>query len=168
MIISCNNDDEPTPTNQTSATVISTNPQNNEMNVACNKVISITFNEEMDPTSFTSTSFTLKQGTTTVPGAVEYFDNSAQFIPTNTLSSGTTYTAKVNTSVKDLAGNPMANDMSWTFTTGTETGLSVVNLRASANYVILAKTAINNAPTSAITGDMGLSPSATFLLLALV
>ena len=31
----------------------------------------------------------------------------------------------------------------------------------AGNYVILAKTAINNVPTSAITGDLGLSPAAT-------
>jgi hypothetical protein len=37
----------------------------------------------------------------------------------------------------------------------------VVNLGAAGNYVILAKTAINNIPTSAITGDLGLSPAAT-------
>jgi hypothetical protein len=37
----------------------------------------------------------------------------------------------------------------------------VVDLGASGNYVILAKTAINNTPTSAITGDLGLSPAAT-------
>lgn len=36
-----------------------------------------------------------------------------------------------------------------------------VNLRSSANFLILAKTAINNNPTSAITGDIGLSPAAT-------
>ncbi|HCM76882.1 MAG TPA: DUF3494 domain-containing protein [Cytophagales bacterium] len=38
--------------------------------------------------------------------------------------------------------------------------LSTVDLGTSANYVILAKTAISNVPTSAITGDLGLSPAA--------
>jgi hypothetical protein len=36
-----------------------------------------------------------------------------------------------------------------------------INLGASGNYVILAKTAINNISTSAITGNLGLSPAAT-------
>jgi hypothetical protein len=35
-----------------------------------------------------------------------------------------------------------------------------VDLGASGNYVILAKTAITNVPTSAITGDLGISPAA--------
>jgi hypothetical protein len=39
--------------------------------------------------------------------------------------------------------------------------LHAVDLGASADYVILAKTAINNNPASAITGHMALSPAAT-------
>lgn len=39
--------------------------------------------------------------------------------------------------------------------------VSAVNLGTAGNYVILAKTAINNTGTSAITGDLGLSPAAT-------
>ena len=36
-----------------------------------------------------------------------------------------------------------------------------INLRKSSEYVILAKSAINNSSTSTITGNMGLSPAAT-------
>ena len=36
-----------------------------------------------------------------------------------------------------------------------------MNLGTAGNYVILAKTAINNSSTSAVTGDLGLSPAAT-------
>lgn len=39
-------------------------------------------------------------------------------------------------------------------------GPAPVVLGASGNYVILAKSAISNVPTSAITGDVGLSPAA--------
>ena len=39
--------------------------------------------------------------------------------------------------------------------------MAVIDLGAAGNYVILAKTAINNISTSAITGDLGLSPAAT-------
>jgi hypothetical protein len=39
-------------------------------------------------------------------------------------------------------------------------GPAAVNLGSAANYVILAKSAISNVPTSAITGDLGLSPAA--------
>jgi len=40
------------------------------------------------------------------------------------------------------------------------TGLEPVNLRSAENYVILAKSAISTVPSSAITGDVGLSPAA--------
>jgi hypothetical protein len=39
-------------------------------------------------------------------------------------------------------------------------GPAAVNLGSAINYVILAKSAISNVPTSAITGDLGLSPAA--------
>ncbi|MFT4739545.1 MAG: hypothetical protein ACI9XJ_000436 [Marivirga sp.] len=70
------------------------------------------------------------------------------------------YTATVNRDVKYLPGHVIAKTKSWTFTTVTEAGLPVVNLGAAGKYMILAKTAINNSPTSAITGDLGLSPAA--------
>src|SRR2546423_1749946 len=50
---------------------------------------------------------------------------------------------------------------------GTGTGLggighgpALVPLGSAGNYVILAKSAVSNVPTSAVTGDIGLSPSA--------
>jgi len=44
--------------------------------------------------------------------------------------------------------------------TGSGHGPAPVVLGTAGNYVILAKTAISNTPTSAITGDLGLSPAA--------
>jgi methionine-rich copper-binding protein CopC len=145
----------------TAPTVVSTNPLNDATNVARNKVISITFSESMSAASFTSTSFIVVQGTNPVAGAVEYSNKTARFIPSTILDANLSYTATVNTDVKDLAGNAIAITKAWTFTTGSIAGLSVVNLGAASNYVILAKTTITNSPTSAITGDMGLSPAAT-------
>uniref|UniRef100_UPI0025EEFB00 ice-binding family protein n=1 Tax=Marivirga sp. TaxID=2018662 RepID=UPI0025EEFB00 len=40
-------------------------------------------------------------------------------------------------------------------------GIDGIDLGSAGNYVILSKTAINNSGTSAITGDLGLSPAAT-------
>src|SRR5689334_4518073 len=44
--------------------------------------------------------------------------------------------------------------------TGAGFGPAPVGLGAAGNYVILAKSAISNVPTSAITGNLGLSPAA--------
>ena len=44
--------------------------------------------------------------------------------------------------------------------TGTGHGPAVVSLGSAGTYAILAKTAVSNVPTSAITGNIGLSPAA--------
>jgi hypothetical protein len=143
-------------------TVNATNPLNNATGIARNKVLALTFSEAMDPLTITTSTFTVKQGTTAVAGTVAYSGTTATFTPTNLLAASTSYTATISTGAKDLAGNALAASTVFSFTTGGTTAtLAVVDLGASGNYVILAKTAINNVPTSAITGDMGLSPAAT-------
>jgi hypothetical protein len=116
----------------------------------------------MNPSTINTSTFTLKQGNDAVPGAVTYSGTTATFTPTNTLAAGTVYTATMTTGAKSVNGNSLAANKVWSFTTGgTSVAIGTVNLRASGNYVILAKTAINNSSTSAITGDLGLSPAAT-------
>jgi len=140
----------------------STDPINNLTGVSRNKTLEFTFNEAMDPTTINGSTFTLMKGTVSIPGNVTYSGMTATFSPTNILDAGTLYTASVSTGAKSLSGNPLAETKVWSFTTGgSVSGQSTVILGAAGNYVILAKTAINNISTSAITGDLGLSPAAT-------
>jgi hypothetical protein len=146
----------------TAPSVLSLDPLNNATLVVRNKVVQVNFSEAMDPLTINSNTFTLKQGTTLVPGAVSYTGTAAKFTSTNILSANTVYTATLTTAAKDLAGNAIAANIAWSFTTvASSSALGVVNLGAAGNYVILAKTAITNISTSAITGDLGLSPAAT-------
>jgi hypothetical protein len=139
-----------------------TDPLNNMTGIARNKSITIQFSEAMESTSINTTTFSVKQGSNVVAGAVVYSGTTATFTPTNALNALTMYTATITTGAKDLGGNALASNTSWNFTTGGSTAtLATVNLGESGNYVILAKTAINNISTSAITGDLGLSPAAT-------
>jgi hypothetical protein len=93
---------------------------------------------------------------------VAYAGTTATFTSTDNLSANKIYTTTLTNGAKDLAGNAMASNTTWNFTTGgTAAVLATVNLGSSSNYVILAKTAINNSSTSAITGHLGLSPAAT-------
>lgn len=143
-------------------TVSSRDPLTDAINVARNKAVVLTFSEAMDPLTLTTLTFTLKQGATEVPGMVAYSGTTATFTPTNFLAAGITYTATITTGAKDLAGNALAANTLWSFTTGGNAStLAVVELGTAGNYVILAKTAINNSSTSAVTGDLGLSPAAT-------
>jgi len=158
FMFSCTKDDEP----GIPIEVTSTDPLDNVTGVPRNTEVEFTFSEEMDPLTINNSTFFLKQGATTVPGTVTYSGNTAIFTPSSPLAAGTTYTATVTTGATSLTGNSLATDAVWSFTTGGSTSiLEVVDLGTSGNYVILAKTAINNNPTSAITGDLGLSPAAT-------
>jgi hypothetical protein len=116
----------------------------------------------MDPTTVNSTTFIVKQGVNIVPGDVSYSGTTATFTPTALLTANTLYTATINTGAQSLNGKPLATSIVNSFTTGgSSAALAVVNLGAAGNYVILAKTTITNVATSAITGDLGLSPAAT-------
>jgi hypothetical protein len=158
FMFSCTKDDE----TGISPTKTSINPLNNVTGVPRNTAVEFTFSEEMDPLTINNSTFNLKQGATIVPGAVSYSGKTATFTPSSPLAAGTTYTATMTTGAKSLTGNSLAANTVWSFTTGGSTSsLAVVNLGASANYVILAKSAINNISTSAVTGDLGLSPAAT-------
>lgn len=145
-------------------TVNSSLPLNNATAVGRDKAISITFSEAMNPSSLTA-SFTLKQGTTSVPGTVSYTGSTATFTPTNVLSASTVYTATISTGAKDLAGNALAANIEWNFTTGAAVAnLATVNLGTAANFAILAKTKISTTGTTHITGNIGISPAAaTFI-----
>ncbi len=143
-------------------TVTISDPLNNATGVVRSKVIALTFSEAMDALTINTTTFTLKQGTTAVSGIVAYSGTTATFTPSNALESNLVYTATITTGAKDVAGNALAANTEWNFTTvATVSGLAAVNLQAAGNYVILAKTEISNIATSAVTGDLGLSPAAT-------
>jgi hypothetical protein len=85
--------------------------------------VSATFSEAMDASTMSATTFTLRDPSGTfVPATVTYDSgaNTATLDPTASLSPSTTYTARVlggSAGVKDVAGNAMANDFSWSFTT---------------------------------------------------
>jgi hypothetical protein len=140
--------------------VSSTTPTNLATGVALNSSISAIFNEAVSAATLTTGSFTVKQGSTPVAGAVTYLGTTATFKPTSNLVSGTTYTATITTGVTDLAGNALATAKVWSFTTGTTTaaGPAPVLLGAAGNYAILAATGIDTIPTSTVIGDVGVSP----------
>lgn len=163
LISACKKDkNDPVPTNGGVPTVTSTGVQNNATGVPRNNAIAVTFSETMNPTTINSSTFTVMQGSTPVQGTINYAGTTATFIPSVSLASNTTYTATVTTGVKDASGIALASAIVWSFSTGSSSNaLAVVNLRTAGNYVILAKTAVSNNPTSSITGDIGLSPAAT-------
>ncbi len=102
----------------TAPTVSSTDPANGNTGVVLNQRVAATFSEAMDPLTITTETFTVMQGTTLVSGAVTYTGVTATFTPASSLSASTVYTATIATGAKDLAGNALASDKVWSFTTG--------------------------------------------------
>jgi hypothetical protein len=98
--------------------VSSTIPTNGAFGVPLNQVISVTFNEEMNPATINSSSIIITVAGVAIPGTVSYSGNTALFTPTSRLSTNTLYTGTIKTSVKDVDGNALQTDYVWTFTTG--------------------------------------------------
>jgi len=98
--------------------VVSTNPTNGATSVPLAQVITVRFNEEMDPSSITPTSFIVRSSTV-LTGTYSYTDSTATFTPGSPLETNTTYIGTVTTDVIDLNGNHLQTDYAWSFSTGT-------------------------------------------------
>src|SRR5205807_845984 len=98
--------------------VSATVPANAATAVAINQTINAAFSKAIDPLTITTVTFILKQGTTAVAGTVSYAGVTATFTPASALAPLTTFTATVTTGARDLAGNALAIDYGWSFTTG--------------------------------------------------
>lgn len=102
----------------TPPTITSVTPTDGSASVVAGTAITAVFSESMVTGTINATNFTLVTGSTAVPGNAVYTDNNktATFTPNTTLTPGARYTATVTTGVTDLAGNHLANPMTWSFT----------------------------------------------------
>ena len=100
-------------------TVIQTTPVSGELNVALDQAISAVFSEAMNAATINDASFTVSQGSTTIPGLITYSANTATFTAVSFLTANTTYTVAITTAVQNTEGVAMAETVSWSFTTGT-------------------------------------------------
>ena len=99
-------------------------PANGASGVSSGVSPTVTFSEAMDPASLTTSTFTLtKQQSIRFP-LVSYQSQVATLDPNASLEANTSYTAKVKGGTggaKDVAGNVLAADVSWSFTTAEAT-----------------------------------------------
>ena len=148
----------------TAPTVNSVTPGNASVAAPINGYVTATFSEAMNASTITVDTFTVV-GSTAATGTVTLnpAGTTAIFTPSANLSINTLYTATITTGSKDLDGNPLASAYVWTFTTGAlETASPApVNLGTAGDFVLLAKSGISTTGSTAIVGDLGISPAAT-------
>ncbi|XZF63401.1 MAG: N,N-dimethylformamidase beta subunit family domain-containing protein [Gloeotrichia echinulata DVL01] len=107
----------------TAPTVSSTTPSSTATGVNVGGSITATFSEAIDTTTINNTTFVLQDANNTLVSAtVTYNTKTATLTPSSSLTGSTTYTATITggtSGVKDLAGNALAANYTWSFTTGT-------------------------------------------------
>lgn len=117
LLWSCGKDKGTDPGGQdpTPPTVVSTTPANGSTNVSVDIVLQATFSHDMDAGTLTNATFTVSNGVTA--GPVSYSNKVATLTPSASLTPNTSYTATISTGAKDVAGTPLAQEFSWSFTT---------------------------------------------------
>jgi parallel beta-helix repeat protein len=107
----------------TPPTISGTVPASSATGVATGSSISVTFSEPMDAASITSTTFSING----VAASVSSSGATATLTPSSQLSASTSYTVRVSggpSGVRDSAGNALAADYVWTFSTSASAPLA--------------------------------------------
>jgi len=108
--------------------VVSTAPANGAKAVPVSQVITATFNQTMDPTTISGSTFTVSgPGAVSVNGVIAFSGMTASFTPNALLAPSTLYTATITTGAANPAGNPLAANVVWMFTTGTIPTVTATN-----------------------------------------
>jgi len=119
--------------------VTAVTPVNASTTAAVNTTVTATFNQAMNSSTITASTFTLTgPANTSVQGTVGYNAGSsvATFTPAGNLAYNTSYTATLSTSIMSSAGVALSASYTWSFTTTTAA----------------APTVMTTAPTSGATG----------------
>lgn len=98
----------------------STLPVDGAEGVPVGTVVSVIYDEPIDPLSVNAATITLTdEAGAVVPATVAVAGNVASLTPTAVLDTVTTYTAELTVGARDPTGNESPTVLSWTFTTGT-------------------------------------------------
>ncbi len=133
----------------TPPTVTSVTPANGATGVGLGTSATATFSEAMNAATITTSTVVLRNPSNGIIASTVSYNastNVATLTPTAALAASTTYTATITggaSGVKDVAGNALASNFVWSFTTGTGPTCPCTIWNASA------------APSQIATGDTG-------------
>jgi hypothetical protein len=158
----------------TPPTVTAITPANGSTGICLTKSVSATFSEPMDTATINGATFGVFDGATPVLGSVSYDAASrvATFVPIGPASFAASHTFTVTvrsgaTGVKDLAGNALATDRVWTFTTGTQPCIAGggINLGTAASFGAFGGAAgiTNQGINTVIGGNLGTTAACTLV-----
>jgi subtilisin family serine protease len=142
-----------TPADTTAPTVGDVSPAHGAANVAPDTNVTATFSEDVKSVNDQTFKLVMDGTTTSVGAAVTYADKTATLDPTAALEAGKKYTATVTTGVTDLAGNALAVDRTWSFTTTSP---------ATTSPDTTAPSVTGSSPTGTKTVPVTTSVNATF------
>ncbi|MBD2335808.1 DUF4082 domain-containing protein [Calothrix sp. FACHB-156] len=157
----------------TAPTVAATTPSNGATTVSTTTTVTAAFSEAIDPTTINSSTFELRSPTNTlVTATVSYnsANNTATLTPSAALAANTTYTATVkggatDPRVKDVAGNALAANSTWSFTTAAaDTTAPTVTARTPASSATNVSTTTTVTATFSEAVDPATINSSTFEL----
>jgi len=119
--------------------IVSTSPTSGATNAAVELPVTVTFDRDMDPTTITTSTFTVKDAANnSVTGTVSYSNKVATFTPTLPFTSNTTYTATISGTVKDANSNQtLGSDYSWTFTTEPTIDIATARTKSIGTTVLI-------------------------------
>jgi len=153
-------------------TVLGFNPVAGATNVCRTQSINATFSESIDPATLSAATYRVADNGVAVAGAVSYdaVNRIAIFVPsaptgfaanrllTVTLASG-------SSGVTDLAGNPLAADVVWTFTTGAQVCNPPIDLKSIAGFGAFGGGAgvTNQGIQTVIGGNLGSTAACTLM-----
>jgi hypothetical protein len=153
-------------------TVTAITPADGSTGICRTKSVSATFSEPMDASTLTAATFGVTANGVAVPGIVSYdaLSQVASFVPSDPagFAAGTAHLVTVVSGlngVKDLAGNALAADRTWTFSTGAQACLAPVNLRSAALFGAFGGAAgvTNQGINTVVGGNLGSTAACTLM-----
>jgi hypothetical protein len=150
-------------------TVTSTSPVDASTGNCLTKTVTATFSEAMDPSTITAASFGVTAGGVAVAGTVSYDPVTmlATFVPTaaSGFAANTAFVVTVTTAVTDLAGNPLAADKVWGFSTGAQACTASVALGGAASFGAFGGGAgvTNQGINTVVNGNLGTTAACTLV-----
>ncbi len=156
----------------TAPTVTTINPADGATAVCLTRVVSATFSEPMNAATITPSTFTVTNGGVAVAGSVSYDAASRVASFTTTSAAGfapsTAFVVTIRSGsagVMDLAGNALATNRVWSFTTGTAACSGPVNLATAASFGAFGGSAgvTNQGINTVVNGNLGTTAACTLV-----